>query len=240
MEYNDKENTPSHALKNLVAENDRPREKAKAQGFAALTTPELLAIIVGSGSVGESVTELCSRILRDNDDKLYRMGRLGIRDLARNYRGIGEVKAIEILAALELGRRYHMEKFDDDFQICSSQDAYNYLRLRMDYLKHEEIHVLLLDRAKRVLHCERVSSGGTSMTVADLKMIMKPAVERLADGIILAHNHPSDTPRPSEMDNNLTRRVKRACEVMDIEMVDHIIVCRGGRYYSYRDNDALE
>lgn len=239
MYSNENDKIPSRALKNLVAENDRPREKAKAQGFGALTTPELLAIIVGSGSVGESVTDLCQRILRDNDDKLYHMARMGIRDLVKNYRGIGEVKAIEILAALELGRRYHIEKFDDTCQITSSDDAYQYLRPRMEHLPHEEMHVVLLDRAKRIMHHERVSSGGTAMTVADVKMIMKPAIEHLADGIILAHNHPSDTPRPSGMDNSLTSNVKQACKVMGIELVDHIIVCRAGRYYSYNDNGNL-
>lgn len=239
MDYIDKQPALSRSLKEMVAENDRPREKAKAMGFGALTTPELLAIIVGSGSVGESVTELCQRILRDNDDKLYRMARMSIRDLQKNYRGIGEVKAIEILAALELGRRYHLEKFEENNQILSSLDAYNYLKQRMEFLTHEEIHVLLLDRSKRIMHLERISSGGTAMAVGDIKMIMKPAIEHLADGIILAHNHPSDTPRPSSMDNQLTTHVKQACKVMDIEMVDHIIVCRGGRYYSYRDNDAL-
>lgn len=238
MKYNN-DNTASRALKELVAENDRPREKAKALGFGALTTPELLAIIVGSGSVGESVTDLCQRILRDNDSKLYRVARLSIRDLARGYRGIGEVKAIEILAALELGRRYHLEKFDDNNQILTSNDAYEYLRSRMEHLPHEEVHVVLLDRSKRILHHERVSSGGTSMTIADVKMIIKPAIERLADGIILAHNHPSDTPFPSNHDNTLTSHVKQACRVMDLEFIDHIIVCRAGRYYSYSDNNAL-
>lgn len=238
MDYPEQTKTPS-TLKDMVAESDRPREKAKAHGFGSLTTPELLAIIVGSGSVGESVTDLCRRILRDCDDKLYRMARMGIRELVRAYRGIGEVKAIEILAALELGRRYHLEKFEEDNQIRSSKDAYDYLRLRMEHLSHEEIHVMLLDRAKRIMHVERISSGGTALTVADIKMIMKPAIEHLADGIILAHNHPGDTPRPSEMDNKLTRHVKQACEVMDIELVDHVIVCRAGRYYSYNDNGVL-
>lgn len=231
------DSTQSRALKELVAENDRPREKAKHQGFSALTTAELIAIIVGSGSVGESVVELCQRILRENDDKLYRVARLTINDLVKNYRGIGEVKATEILAALELGRRYHLEKFDDSKQITSSYDAYEYLRLRLEHLTHEEMHVLLLDRSKRILHHERVSSGGTAMTVADVKMILKPAIERLADGIILAHNHPGDTPRPSGIDDALTHSVKQACKVMGIGFVDHIIVCRGGRYYSYTDNE---
>lgn len=237
MIYSDTDSTQSRALKELVAESDRPREKARLMGFDTLTTAELMAIIVGSGSVGESVVDLCQRILRDNDDKLYRVARLSINDLMKGYRGIGEVKATEILAALELGRRYHLEKFDDNRQITSSRDAYEYLRLRLEHLTHEEVHVLLLDRSKRILHHERVSSGGTSMTVADVKMILKPAIERLADGIILAHNHPGDTPRPSGIDDALTHNVRQACRVMGIEFIDHIIVCRAGRYYSYTDNE---
>ena len=237
MYSNETDSVQSRALKEMVAENDRPREKAKHQGFDALTTAELMAIIVGSGSRGESVVELCQRILRENEDKLYRVARLTVSDLVKGYRGIGEVKAMEILAALELGRRYHLEKFVESPQIRSSQDAYEFLRLRLEHLTHEEMHVLLLDRSKRVLHHERVSSGGTAMTVADVKMILKPAIERLADGIILAHNHPGDTPRPSGIDDTLTRSVKQACKVMGIEFVDHIIVCRAGRYYSYTDNE---
>lgn len=237
MYSSDTDSVQSRALKEMVAENDRPREKAKHQGFDALTTAELMAIIVGSGSRGESVVELCQRILRENEDKLYRVARLTVSDLVKGYRGIGEVKAMEILAALELGRRYHLEKFVESPQIRSSQDAYEFLRLRLEHLTHEEMHVLLLDRSKRVLHHERVSSGGTAMTVADVKMILKPAIEHLADGIILAHNHPGDTPRPSGIDDTLTRSVKQACKVMGIEFVDHIIVCRAGRYYSYTDNE---
>ena len=237
MYSSDTDSVQSRALKEMVAENDRPREKAKHQGFDALTTAELMAIIVGSGSRGESVVELCQRILRENEDKLYRVARLTVSDLVKGYRGIGEVKAMEILAALELGRRYHLEKFVESPQIRSSQDAYEFLRLRLEHLTHEEMHVLLLDRSKRVLHHERVSSGGTAMTVADVKMILKPAIEHLADGIILAHNHPGDTPRPSGIDDLLTRSVKQACKVMGIEFVDHIIVCRAGRYYSYTDNE---
>lgn len=226
-------------LKDAVAECDRPREKALRLGCDKLTTAELLAIIVGSGSVGENVVGLCERLLTENHNKLYKIARLSVKDLKRDYRGIGNAKAIEILATLELGRRYHQEKFDDSYQIRSSNDAYDYLRGRFDELHHEEIHVVLLDRAKRIIRTVRVSSGGTAIAVGDIKMILKPAIEALADGIILAHNHPSDTPRPSEMDNRLTASVKQACKVMDIEMVDHIIVCRGDRYYSYNDNGTL-
>ncbi len=196
-------------------------------------------IIVGSGSVGESVVELCQRILDDNDGKLYKVGRLEMRDLVQKYRGIGDVKAMEILAALELGRRYHLEKFDEHNQIITSRDAYDYMRPRMEHLPHEEIHVLLLDRAKRIICEEKISSGGTALAVADIKMILKPAIERLADAIILVHNHHSDTPRPSEQDNRLTAQIKQACRAVDIDFLDHIIVCRAGRYYSYNDNMTL-
>ena len=232
-------NQQSRALKEQLAAEDRPREKAKEKGFEALTTAELLAIIIGSGTPGESVVDLCQRILRDNNDKLYEIARKGIKNLVKNYHGIGEVKAIEILAALELARRYQQEEFDERYKITSSDAAYNYLKSRMSDLDHEEIMVVLLNHAKQVEECVRISSGGTAMTVADIKMILRPAIERLSSGIILAHNHPSDNPNPSTQDDRLTERVHQACKVMDIQFVDHIIVCRGNRYYSYNDHARL-
>ena len=226
-------------IKDTVPEEDRPREKAKKHGFGSLSTAELLAILLRVGTPGESVVDLCQRILRDNNDKLYLIARKGINNLVKNYHGIGEVKAIEILAALELARRYQQEEFQERFKITSSDDAYSYLRPRMEHLDHEEILVVLLNHAKQVEECVRISSGGTAMTVADIKMILRPAIERLSSGIILAHNHPSDNPNPSTQDDRLTERVHQACKVMDIQLVDHIIVCRGGRYYSYNDHARL-
>ena len=226
-------------IKGTVPEEDRPREKAKKLGFEALSTAELLAILLRVGTPGESVVDLCRRILRDNDDKLYLIARKGINNLVKNYHGIGEVKAIELLAALELSRRYQQEKFEERFRIASSEDAYKYLRSRMEHLDHEEIMVVLLNHAKQVEECVRISSGGTAMTVADIKMILRPAIERLSSGIIMAHNHPSDNPNPSTQDDRLTERVHQACKVMDIQLVDHIIVCRGGHYYSYADHGKI-
>jgi len=222
----------SRNIKDTVPEEDRPREKAKKHGFGALSTAELLAILLRVGTPGESVVDLCQRILRDNDDKLYLIARKGINNLVKNYHGIGEVKAIEILAALELARRYQQEEFQERFKITSRKS-------RMSDLDHEEIMVVLLNHAKQVEECVRISSGGTAMTVADIKMILRPAIERLASGIILAHNHPSDNPTPSVQDDRLTERVHQACKVMDIQLVDHIIVCRGNRYYSYNDHGRL-
>lgn len=239
MNEHDVEYRRSRTLQQCVAEDDRPREKAKKQGFRSLTMSELLALLIGSGSAGENVVELCQRIINEHSGKLSNIARLTINDLVRKYRGIGEVKAIEILAALELARRYQMERFDDEFQVTTSKDAYDLLWTKMGALNHEEIWVMLLDRAKHVIALENISSGGTALAVADIKMIVKPAIERLADSMILAHNHPSGNLNPSGQDNTLTRRVADACRVMDIQLLDHIIVCRAGRYYSYNDNGTL-
>jgi DNA repair protein RadC len=229
----------SRPLQQCVAEDDRPREKAKQFGFKQCNDRDLLALIIGSGSQGENVLELCQRILDDHAGKYYNLARNSIKDLVRKYRGIGEVKAIEILAALELARRYQLERFDDEYQITCSKDAYDLLWAKMGALDHEEIWIVMLNRSKRVLGVERISAGGTTMTVADIKMVMKPAIEHLADSIILAHNHPSDTASPSMQDNTLTKKVAAACNTMDMHLIDHIIVCRGGRYYSYNDEGAL-
>ena len=228
----------SQNIKYQMAEEDRPREKALKRGFDALTNRELLAILLRSGVPGQSVVSVCDEILKAYNNKLYTLARVGVKELTR-FNGVGEVKAITLLAALELARRFQLEQFDEEFQVRTSADAYNYLRPVFEHLSHEELWVLLLNRNKNVMGRQRVSSGGTAMTVGDVKMILKPAIEQLADGIILAHNHPSDNPTPSQQDNMLTHHVAEACRVMDIQLVDHIVVCRGGRYYSYGDHDAL-
>lgn len=223
----------SRALKLNTALDDRPREKAMKYGFSTLSPAELFAIILGSGSRGESVVELCQRILNDHGNKIYKIARHKYSDLARMYRGVGEVKAVEILAAIEIARRFQGEEFDDDFQITDSNAAYRYLSTFMLDKEHEEMWVVLLDRAKHVKAREQVSTGGTAATVGDEKIILKHAITHLASSIILAHNHPSNNARPSMQDDTLTQRVKRACEAVGIPLDDHIIVCRGG-YYSYQ------
>lgn len=226
-------------IKQTMARDDRPREKAMDKGFEALSVAELLAVIIGSGTPGENVVDLCQRLLHEHDNKLYLVARRSFRDLMRNFKGIGEVKAVQILAALELARRYQTEEFGQRPTINDSKAAYQYLRNGLDHLDHEEIHILLLNRAHQVIGRERISSGGTAMTVGDVKMILKPAIEQMADSLILSHNHPSDNPRPSDSDNDLTKRVKQACQVMGIQLMDHIVVCRGNLYYSYADHGKL-
>ena len=228
----------TRTLKVHMAPDDRPREKAKRSGFAALSIAELFAIIVGSGSPGESVVDLCQRILNDNGGKLYNIARRGYKELMRNYKGIGEVKALELEAALELARRYQIEKVEQRPQITSSDDAYRYLRMRMKDNTNEQLWVVFLNRSKHVLGLKCMSQGGTSATVGDVKMILKAAIEELADTIIIAHNHPSDNPTPSPQDDALTRKVAAGCQAVGIPLVDHIIVCQD-RYYSYCDKDRL-
>ena len=228
----------TRTLKVHMAPDDRPREKAKRSRFAALSIAELFAIIVGSGSPGESVVDLCQRILNDNGGKLYNIARRGYKELMRNYKGIGEVKALELEAALELARRYQIEKVEQRPQITSSDDAYRYLRMRMKDNTNEQLWVVFLNRSKHVLGLKCMSQGGTSATVGDVKMILKAAIEELADTIIIAHNHPSDNPTPSPQDDALTRKVAAGCQAVGIPLVDHIIVCQD-RYYSYCDKNRL-
>ena len=227
-------------LKDNLALDDRPREKALAQGFSALSPAELLAAIIGSGSQGENVVALCQRILNDHDGKLYNIARRSVSDLMREYRGVGEVKAIEILAAIELARRYQREPYEENPTIKCSSDAYNVLKPLLCDLDHEELWILTLNRATRVTDRIRVSMGGTGATLGDVKIILRRALERLADGIILAHNHPSDHAHPSDDDDKLTLRIIKGCLAVGIKLVDHLIVCRGGNYYSYNDHGRLD
>ena len=224
----------SRAMKDLSID-DMPREKALKHGFEVLSVPELMAILIGSGSRGENVVDLCKRILRDCDERLSTLARLSVPDLVNNYRGVGEAKALIVLAALELSRRYHSENFEEMPQVVSSQAAFNCVPQHLRDIAHEEFWILTLNRAKRVSGKYRISQGGTAATVVDVKMVMKKAIEHLADGIIAVHNHPSGSLRPSAQDDDLTHRIRESCKLLGIEMVDHIIVA-GKDYYSYVDN----
>ncbi len=220
-----------------MPEQDRPREKALAQGVAALTDAELLATLIGSGQPGESVVDLCRRMLHDNDDRLNNLARMRLNELKR-YNGIGAVKAISIMAAFELGRRLENEEFMEHPQITSSKKAFGLLRRLLGHLDHERMIVLLLDRAKHVVKECVVSDGGFSTVVGDVRIIVRLAIEHGADSIILAHNHPSNNASPSEQDDELTRSVKEACALFNVQLVDHIIVTQG-QYYSYLDKKRL-
>lgn len=220
------------------AEEDRPREKMLLKGVASLSDAELLGILIGSGNKNETAVELAQRILHSVSNNLNALGKLEIKDLIKNFNGIGEAKAITIVAALELGRRRKLSEVIVQPQIVSSEDVFQILHPVLGDLKHEEVWVLLLNKANKVLKKLQVSKGGVSGTVVDIRMIMKEAIESLASAIILCHNHPSGNTNPSGDDNMITQRLKEAGEVMDIRLLDHVII-GDQRYYSYRDHDSL-
>lgn len=219
------------------ARDDRPREKLMGQGAGSLTDAELLAILIRSGTTRESALDLAKRILNASGNDLHRLGKLGVAELQR-FNGMGEAKAVCIVAALELGRRRRLlEPAERDF-ITSSLSAYELVRAALSDLPHEEFWLLFLDRGNRLLDKARVSQGGLHGTVADPKVIFKEAIDRRASSIILCHNHPSGQLRPSEEDVVLTRKLVDGGLLLDISVHDHLIVTSGG-YYSFADNGML-
>ena len=217
---------------------DRPREKLMALGPTALSPAELLAILVGSGSPGESAVELMQRILADHAHSLKELGRMSITDLKR-YRGMGEAKAITILAACELGKRRMLEEARAKTVIKSSIDIFKQLQPLMADLDHEESYALYLRNDHSIIGAPYlVSRGGMTETAVDTRIILREALQRAATTIILAHNHPSGNKRPSREDDNLTDYLNRACKVMSIRLLDHLIVADTD-YYSYRDQGKI-
>ena len=219
------------------AEEDRPREKLLLQGRSNLSEAELLAILLGSGSRKESALDLSKRILSMGDNRLSNLSRMNVQELKR-FHGVGEAKAITIVAALELGRRRLEEQALERLTVRSSRQVYDYFYSRMVDLPHEELWMLLLNRGNKVLSKSLISQGGLDGTVADIRLIFKAAVEHLATGLILCHNHPSGVAEPSRHDRALTEKVVAAGKVMSIPLLDHVIVADGS-YYSFADQGIL-
>lgn len=218
-------------------EDDRPREKLIHKGRQALSDSELIAILLGSGTRNESAVELARKILALCRNNLNELASLSLKDLMK-IKGIGEAKAITIAAALELGRRRKETEWHEKPQIQSSKDAYDQLWPHMADLDHEQFWVLLLNRANKVLSAKKVSQGGMTGTVADPKLIFKTAIENDACYIILSHNHPSGNLRPSQSDIDLTKKLREAGKLMEIQVLDHIIVA-AGKYYSFADEGTF-
>ena len=218
---------------NNWAEEDRPREKMASLGAEALSNAELLAILIGSGSTKESAVDLMKRVLADSKNNLNTLGKMSIHELCQ-YNGIGEAKAITILAACELGKRRQMESPEERPDLGTATRLYNYMHPIMQDLDVEEFWVLLLNQHYRLIKKVRISHGGITETAVDIRIIMKEAV--LANTTILAvcHNHPSGNLSPSKADEALTRSISRACEVMNIHFLDHVIVT-DGQYYSFHE-----
>ena len=223
-------------IKNWSPE-DRPREKLVMKGTGALSDAELIAILIGTGTTKITAGELARQMLQHVNNDLHSLARLTVKDLMK-IKGIGEAKAITIVAALELGRRRKELEPEAKPKIASSKDAFELLRGDLMDLPKEEFWVLLLNRANRVIAKRRISEGGVSGTVADPKIIFKLALEELASGVIVAHNHPSGNLSASQQDIDLTRKLKEGGKLLEIQLLDHIIVA-GTRYYSFADNGQV-
>ncbi|GGF14904.1 RadC family protein [Hymenobacter cavernae] len=219
------------------AEEDRPREKLLQKGRAALSDAELMAILLGSGTAKLSAVDVAKLILNAVQNDLNELARLSVKELMR-HKGIGEAKAITIMAALELGRRRKESAAAQRTTITCSSDIYNLVRPNLQDLPHEEFWVVLLNRANVVMRKQPISMGGVAGTVADPKLIFKHALEQLASSIILVHNHPSGNRNPSAADIALTRKVKEAGKFLDLPVLDHLIYTDLG-YYSFADEGIL-
>jgi DNA repair protein RadC len=219
------------------AVEDRPREKLLNKGARQLTDAELIAILIGSGNTSETAVELSRRILTSTDNNLNDLARKGV-DFLKTFNGIGEAKAISIVAALELGKwRKEAEVFKTN-KITGSKDAADFFQPMLGDLNHEEFWIMLLDRGNKILDTFKISQGGITGTVIDVRLILKIALEKLASSLILCHNHPSGTMQASEADITITNKISDSGKIMDIAVLDHIIICNN-KYLSFADEGIL-
>lgn len=216
---------------------DRPREKLLNKGLSSLSDAELVAILIGSGTRNETAVELAKKILVSVKNNLNELGKLTVADL-RKTKGIGEAKAITIIAALELGRRRKLSDSMSRKKIMGSKDVFEYFQPILGDLPHEEFWVLLLNRSNKIIERNKISQGGISGTVIDVRMILKNAIEKLASSLILCHNHPSGNLKASEADQKITEKLKEAARLMDIQVLDHLIVTDNA-YFSFADEGIL-
>jgi DNA repair protein RadC len=219
------------------AEDDRPREKMILKGKSALSDTELLAIILGSGSRQQTAVELAQELLLSTENDLARFSKISLHEL-KKFNGVGEAKAVSVLAALELGRRRKETEKSDRTKITTSQLVYQHMRPYLQDLQHEEFYVLLLNRANEILFTRQISIGGMSGTVADGKLIFRSAIESGAHAMILVHNHPSDQLKPSDADRSLTKKMVEFGKYIDLPVLDHVIFTDNG-YFSFADNGMI-
>ncbi len=220
-----------------LAEEDRPREKLQLKGRQSLSNAELIAILISSGNIKETAVELSQRILMEYNNDLNELGKLNVDNLIK-FNGIGQAKAVSIIAALELGRRRQLFEAEKKSQIKNSADIFETIYPLIADLQHEEFWVLYLNKANRIIEKEKISAGGLSGTVVDVKIILKNALQKLASGIILVHNHPSGNLQPSDADISITKKLKDASKLLEISVLDHLII-GDKNYYSFSDNGIL-
>lgn len=229
------------AKNNLSIKNwsidDRPREKLLSKGINSLSNAELIAILIGSGNKNITAVDLSKTILSKVKNNLNELGKLSINDL-KSFNGIGDAKAIAIIAALELGRRRKFVEAESKIKITQSKDIFNIFQAILSDLPYEEFWVLCLNRQNKVIEKHKISQGGVSGTVIDVKIILKLAVNELASSIILCHNHPSGNMTPSSNDKRITDKLIKAAEYFDIKILDHIIVA-DDKYFSFADKNLI-
>ncbi|MNK34727.1 hypothetical protein D3C87_532390 [compost metagenome] len=223
-------------LKSL-AEDDRPREKFLLKGKSAVSDSELLAIIMGSGNREESAVELARRILNSVENNWHRLSQLSIKDLIK-FKGVGEAKAISIATALEIGNRKSQQEVLEKQQIESSKDAFEILQAHLSDLQTEEFWAIFLNHQNKILYKTCLFRGGIASSVADVRVVFKTALEHFSTQIIVAHNHPAGSLKPSKEDINITQKIKDAGKLLDIDLLDHLILTQN-KYYSFKDEGIL-
>lgn len=224
-----------------MAKEERPRERAINHGIGSLTTAELLALVLRTGQPGLPITDLCRQLMDDNDNSLLRLERRSRSELTLT-KGIGDAKALQIEAMMEIMRRYQKEIIDKATrrldQMQTAKCIHDRMRYRISNLDHEEVWILLLNRRNEVIKEFRLTSGSSIASVFDTKMIIKRALLEDAQGLVMCHNHPSGTLRPSPQDDNITRKLAEACKTMDLRLLDHVIITVGG-YFSYSEEGRI-
>lgn len=231
------QNKPSSFPIKSWADDDKPREKLLHKGRRILTNAELLAILIGSGSKDESAVALAKRILASTNHNLNELGKVSIKRLMK-FKGIGEAKAVTIAAALEVGRRRDMDVGSKVIKVTSSKSVFKVLQPVLGELEHEEFWILYLNNSNSIIHKAQLSKGGITGTLVDVRLVLKKALELGAVALILAHNHPSGTLKPSEADKLITNKLKVASNAMDIRVLDHIIITEKD-YFSFADQKIL-
>lgn len=219
------------------AKDDRPREKLLSKGAEVLSNSELLAILIHNGTRDKTAVDLAKEVLKLGKDDLNQLGKLSLKELMK-VKGIGEAKAITIAASLELGRRRQSNPISQKTVVSTSADIATYLQSMFKDLRHEVFAVTFLNRSNKIIHFEIISEGGITGTVADPRIILRKALEEDAVSVILCHNHPSGSLKPSRADEELTRKIKEAASYFDIGVIDHLIVSDAG-YYSFADEGIL-
>jgi DNA repair protein RadC len=216
---------------------DRPREKLLYRGISSLSDAELIAILIGSGNSRETAVELSRRIMENVKNNLHELGKLNVENL-KTFKGIGDAKAISIIAAMELGRRRNHSTALEMDKISGSSDVAQYLRPFIGDIPHEEFWALFLNRQNKIIDKQRLSQGGMTGTVIDVRLVLKMAIEKHATSLIFAHNHPSGNLEASDADRKITRQLKDAGAIMDIPLLDHLIITQAG-YFSFADEGLL-